>query len=169
MTDVERFLPLAYSIAADYYTSTGEPDDIRQEALLAVCVAVRDFDPSRGVPLDAFVGYVVRRRVIAFVKGQNTGRARLLTFAERVRVSDTTGEVEAIVDTIPARSHGPGEVVEIRDRFERIADRARDLTPLERRVFEGSVLGLAWREMGVPEKSVDNALQRIRAKLRDAA
>jgi RNA polymerase sporulation-specific sigma factor len=64
-----------------------------------------------------------------------------------------------------------GEQVVRRDAFRAVYDRfLESLTAYERRVFERYIRGMTYREisaaLSVPTKSVDNAVYRIRVKLK---
>lgn len=84
MTDLERFRPLAYAIARDYFLPGGDVDDVRQEAMIGVWKALRDYRPDGGKALPNFVALCVRRQLITAVKTATRVKHEALTFSDRI-------------------------------------------------------------------------------------
>ena len=126
---VERFLPLARSLASRY-TARGEPfDDIFQVASLALVKAIDRYDPSRG---GAFSSYAVPTIV-----GEIKRHFRDRTWAVRVprdlqelalRVDKTVGELEGDLHRKPT-----------------VAELAEELTLTDEEVLEALQATRAYR------------------------
>lgn len=137
-----RHRGIALGIAADYRIPRLDPDDVRQEALVALWEATGVYDPARGT-FPALARTVVHRHL-----------RDLLQAATRLkRTADFDREVDPM---------------DVRDRIAarlQLVDLARaHLTPTERKAIRDHV-------NGAPTKSSrrhGNALQRARRKLRDA-
>lgn len=146
-------------------------DDVLQEANIAVLEASRSWAPG-GAPFGQFARFVVRRRLMdALTASRRHGRA-VLTDARRLEAplghghdADTLGEVLA----------GPGadpvDTVIQRDELRQVLAAIPGLTDVERSAVVGrAIVGESYRataaRAGVRPKSIDNALQRARAKLR---
>lgn len=159
---VAEWLPLAYVISRGYFIPGGDRDDVRQEALIGLWVACRDWDPARG-SFKPFAVMVIRRRLATAVKVATAGKHRCLTDAARTAVVDA--DVADAVDEIAA-GHTTEDIVEARARLAATVAVVRDrLTEPERRAVVGLLDGRAYVEIG-PKKRVDNALWRARRKLR---
>lgn len=155
---VRAWTPLAYRIAARFYLPGSDRDDVQQEALIGLWKALRDFNGS-GVKA-AFLAMAVNRHLATKVKQAGRDKHRPLNEAIRVAL-DEDGETVPIVDLLEGqRSEGGSAANQL------VAMRLL-LTPLERRAVVGVACGMAYAELG-EFRSVDNALQRARRKLRAA-
>lgn len=141
-----------------------EQDDLLQEGAIGLMDAVAHFDPASGTPFRAYASVCIEHRIISALRAQ--GRQKNLPLNESVPLDDLKSST--------ALSYAdPENVFFGRERLQRVLQAIRTrLSPLERRVLEGYLGGRSYREvasrLGLTEKSVDNALQRIRRKLERA-
>ena len=165
VSELDRYRPLARSLARRFYIPGADSDDVEQEAMIGAWEALTTWDPTRG-PLVAFVRLVAERRVIEMVKRARARKHLALTDrAGPVRNED--GDEILPVDLVVDVRADPAGIAEHRETLAEILDViAHDLSPLERRVLIGVANGLAYTDLG-DFKSVDNALQRARRKVAD--
>lgn len=142
---------LARSLARRYFLPGGDADDLEQEALIALWVAARNYDPDSGVPFEAFAALLIRRRLWTAIKTANRGSHRMISDAYRV-LDDTTG------------AYTFDELVEAREELREITSRMGLLTELEAAAVAISANG--FHRPGGILKTHDNALQRAKRKLR---
>lgn len=147
MTLTDELVTLADQIANAYFLPGGDVDDVRQEARIAAWQALTVYDPDAGVPLRAFVGMVIHRRVRSAVTSARALKHQMISGIpldpHEHTVDDPLAQVIAI------------------EELRRIRRQLRYLTPLERRSLAMVLNG----EVYVDDKSVDNAVQRARIKL----
>jgi RNA polymerase sporulation-specific sigma factor len=156
---------LAGQIACDYYLPGYERQDVVQEAEIALWVACRQFDGSG--EFRGFAAMVIRRRLNTCVKMANRKKHEPLNLSARVTIEED-GDVTHIADQLPCL-HQVSDRVEDREQLRAVLRAIdRDLSEFERHCVVGLACGLEYVELG-EFKSVDNALQRARAKLRAAA
>ena len=140
-----------------YDTQDSEQDDLRQEASIAFCNAVSTFDPTQKVGFGAYAKVCIRNRLISY------GRKKR---QQPHTVSLECGEVET-EGTDPAQS-----LVEEEDYLALSRRIIALLSPFENRVWWLYLSGQSARDIarhvGKDEKSVQNAIYRIRKKLRSA-
>ena len=129
-------------------------DDLAQEGVLGLYSAVQSFDSSRGVPFEAYAVLCIKRR--------------MYTYCNRFIRNDSNYADET-------ENLDSGEVLE-----EDILDKAlmadifaklkQNLSEMEKGVLELYLKDLSYAEMAsklsISEKSVDNAMSRIKAKLK---
>lgn len=140
---------------ADCYPILGaDRADGRQEALLALQEARRDYDPTRG-PFDPFARHVVRRRLSDACKAARRQKQRILSDAAR------DDDLAAVAD----EKTDPAVVVEYRLDLQAILAALPSLTAVERQALRLAVNGLPYSH----EKRLDNGLVAARRKLRSAA
>jgi RNA polymerase sigma factor (sigma-70 family) len=135
---------LAHAIAHDYYLPGQDRDDVRQKALIALWEAARRYDPAKG-SFPAFARVVIRNHLIDAIDKANRANHRLLDDAARD------------IDT-PVIETERGQLALILDALPRLSE-------LERASLARSLNG----EPTTGDKRFDNALQRARKKLREAA
>lgn len=162
---IDRYAGLAERLCAGYCVAGLEQDDLLQEAYLGLLKAIRSFRPEKGVPFSAFAGICIKRQLISVVRRQNAGKNRL--FIDSVPLEETES-AKALPDWQPS---GPEAAVilaeESRWRKEQVFTL---LSSLEKEALGLYLKGFSYEEMAkklqCPEKSVDNAMQRVRRKLR---
>ena len=143
---IARYDRLATSLCSSYCAAGMDREDLLQEAYLGLLKAIRSFRPEKGVPFSSFAGLCMKRQLISAVRRQNTGKNRF--FHNSVPLEDSE------ISSLPPdwRQTGPEAA--------------------EKETLQLYLKGFSYEEMAkkleCPEKSVDNALQRIRRKLRKA-
>lgn len=148
-----------------YFLPGGEPDDLLQEAFGGLTEAIRDYQRQQG-PFGAFAQLVIRRNVIEAVKKATRLKHRPLNDAYPLMRDAGNGYDHDDYDDFN-RGHAAPDLFEQREHVLQllaITDLAVTLSPLERRSLGMSLDGVPYRG----DKSVDNAIQRARRKLRVA-
>ena len=158
---VSRYIPLVRARAARYFGPGLERDDLMQEGFIGLLKAIRSYDPARGSSFCTFAALCVNRRMISAVQSSNSdGNTPLRDYC-----SISREEMESFGDLDPEQY--------LIGKEEGKAQLSRILSQLS--VFEQHALklylsGHSYREMSeilrVSPKSVDNAIQRIRRKLK---
>ncbi|MGN0579569.1 MAG: sigma-70 family RNA polymerase sigma factor [Ruminococcus sp.] len=153
---ISRFSRLIETKAAIFADSASERDDLAQEGIMGLLSAVNSFDPMRGVKFSTFAEICVVNRMKTFV-------------ARRMRCTgnlDDGGDIESVSDY-----ETPESICLYREYFSELMDNIGSvLSDSENRVFSLFLEGLSYRSiaerLGISEKSVDNAMQRARRKIR---
>lgn len=146
------------------------PDEFAQVARIAIWQAARAWDPGYGREFRRFAAMVVQRKMIDAVKVHRRVKHRLLTDAAPLDTPD-------LAETLPVGGESdPLAVVVGRERLATFAEALSTLSELERASLDGfeegisyvEIEGLLGRESARRAKSIDNALQRAREKIRAA-
>ncbi len=152
---LETVRRLAGIYSAGKSASGCDYDDLCSEGLMGLMNAVKTYDGSKGASFGTYAYSCINNRML-----------NSLRKSTRIRGS------EEPIEDIEIADHGSPESIlisnEETDELMRIA-RSR-LSDLERSVLkcylEGKSHSEAAKELGITPKSVDNALQRIRRKLK---
>lgn len=139
-------------------------DDMAQEAAIGFLNAVRSYDASKGVSFRTFAEHCVENVLVSAVRGFFSGNQALLKEHAPLDDSEYSG-ASAVSSDDPE-----GYVVDAASGSELAAHVFSGLTELERSVVEMRLRDLSYEEtaraLGISVKSVDNAIQRVRQKLR---
>jgi RNA polymerase sigma factor (sigma-70 family) len=160
--------PLARHIASHYFIPGSEPEDVEQEALIALWEAASTYNPTKGTTFPTWARLIINRHVQQCVNVARTGRAEYLTRAVREAVNED-GKRVPVLENLPHLHQVTDRCEEHEDIRRVLATIANDLTPLERYCVLGIASGLHYSEMHHNPKAVDNAIMRARLKLRAAA
>lgn len=170
---LERYRRFAHYRARRYFIPGAEHEDLLQEALVGLFKAIKAFDTSRG-PFTAFAGLCIDRQIHTAVKTANCLNHKLFRAAASLDASAflRTDDYLPIIERLQsAPDDDPVTVVEATDEIERAKGfLTRTLTQLEAEVLRLHSQDKTYEEMAtvleMSIKGVDNALQRIKAKLR---
>lgn len=157
----------AYSIADGFYWPGADRDDVKQEALIALWVASRDWSPDGGLNFRNFAALVIREQLKDCLKAAKRLKHGPLNNSIRL-LRDEDGILDQAVDQLP-HLHQVVDVAEDRARLAAVLHAIdNDLTDLERRAIVGIAAGYSYAELGDP-KRMDNLAYKARRKLRAAA
>ena len=161
---LEKYKGLVRTRARELYLAGGDREDLLQEGMMGLFRAIREFEPGREASFSTYAVVVITHYMLDAVQRASRRKHQILN--NSLSISD----LEEQADSRLGISESPESIIvsmeNARDLRERI-DGA--LSPLERRVLERYLDGQSYTEiaeaMERSPKSIDNALQRIRAKV----
>ena len=172
----ERYKNVVRSIASTMYLIGGETEDLIQEGMIGLFKAVQEYDPGRDASFGTFARLCITRQIYSAVKA--SGRKKhiplntYVSLYEETKEDDENGRSVEVKDMLRASdTTEPEQVILSNEKSEEI-ERAIDeeLSSFEKNVLELYVTGMSYSEiadvLGKNEKAMDNAIQRIRGKLR---
>lgn len=165
-------LPLLRSVARRYFLPTGDANDLLQEATIGFIQAVRDFQPDQGMTFRGFVAMCATRQVLTALKSATRHNQTLLTSALSLEHPATTRPGgRPLEEVIPDESPSPEDILIHHEEITFISTAIPEvLGPYEQAVVRLFLQGLSYSEIaatcGRSPKSVDNALSRIKRKMR---
>ena len=161
---VLELLPRIHRKAAVFAHGGVEADDLAQEGAIGVLRALDRYDPALGVPFASFALVCAERQMITALR-----RVR----CESRNPAEPPLSIDELALELPSDSamENPEERLLVQERLRAVFRTAEErLTPFEKKVLAGFLKSASYREtadrLGLPLKSVDNAMQRIRRKLR---
>lgn len=155
-----RHRPLIRYLATQFSAYNIETDDLIQEGTIALYRAVYDYREGE-TSFVTFAGLCIRR---AFSDERKMlGRKRRIPPSQIAPLDEQTGLSD---------SFDPEKILIEREDYEKLAHSIRlELSGLEYKVLSDFLQGNSYADiserLGISPKSVDNALRRIRTKLKD--
>lgn len=168
---IERYAKLVRICARPYFLAGGDSEDLTQEGMLGLLSAIRNYVESGGATFRTFAEICIRNRVLEAVKAASRKKHEPLNDGvslEYIILSEESRLGPASQQAIFRRA--PEEQVLAREsEKEFYSTFSRCLSVFETKVLFHYLEGEPYRRIaeavGSSEKSVDNAVQRIRRKL----
>ena len=162
---VRRYSRLVRICARPLFLAGGDSEDLIQEGMLGLLTAIRGFDPGRDAAFHTYAEICVRSRMLTAVRAAQGGKHIPLNHS----VSYEPPLFDGTNAYLFSSAESPEDVVigreELRERLEALKGR---LSKFEAQILPPYLNGLSCREIaqrvGRSQKSVDNAIQRIRRK-----
>lgn len=168
MSDAPRLFSahrkIAFSVAREFYLPGADREDVQQEALIGLWDAARSFRADGGSSFRNFAFIVIRRHLADCVTRANRLKQLVLTDAARVFGEDEDDDFELRVEDVLVEPHDLVDLIVTAEELRGLVGKLSGLTELERAAIARVVNGL-----GCAEDRMDNALQRAKRKLREAA
>lgn len=150
-------------IAKKYFMLGGDQDDIIQEGMIGLFKAVQTFRPEGGASFKTYRSICVHNQILNAIEAASTRRHAPLNSS--VSLDEALGLTDSF-DSDPAEQAVFAEAMQLI-----LSEESKLLSPLEKQVARMLANGKDYREiaaaMGRSAKSIDNAIQRIRRKLKD--
>lgn len=176
---MEKYKGFVRHRAKSMYILGGDSDDLIQEGMIGLFKAIRDYDPDRDASFQTFAKLCITRQMYSAVtsygrkKHQPLNTAVSLNMEVQGNGSDGSDENNMpLLDTVAASADSdPEEYLIEKENLEQLEEKIEtELSPFEKQVLELHLTGMGYVEiahvLGRDEKSTDNALQRIRKKLK---
>ena len=169
---IQDYKELVKSKAHLYFMLGADRDDIVQEGMIGIFKAIKNYDPSKGASFRTFADLCVNRQIITAIKAAGRQKhAPLNTSLSLDRPVDDEESPRTLGETLSAGTDTDPEAVFLLGEMAQLLFSHQDsfLSPFERFVLGEMIRGKTYRDIarenGKSDKSVDNAIQRIRRKL----
>ena len=162
---VEKYKGLVRQKARTMYLIGGETDDLIQEGMIGLFKAVQNYDSGNEASFQTFARLCIDRQLYKAVSGSNRQKHQPLNTYVSLSQEEGTDHLEELWE------QSPETIVIARENVDDLETQIRRcLSPLENQVLELYLLGEDYSQisktLGKTKKSVDNALQRIKVKVR---
>lgn len=174
---MNKYKNLVRSKAKSMYILGADSDDLIQEGMIGLFKAVRDYDSGRDASFSTFADLCVSRQMYTAVQASRRQKhIPLNTYISLYGNVSTNrdGEEEALVNVLAAQSgQSPEELVIDRENVTQLEKTIeKELSIFEKQVLDLYLTGMGYQQiakvLGKDDKSTDNALQRIKTKLKRA-
>lgn len=160
---LERYSDTILQKAKSFKGLSGiESDDLYQEGMMGFVAAVYSFDETREIQFSTYAVTVATRKMLTALKKSNNKSN--LPLRSYISIEEE--------NNLLSYSPTPEEIIIYNEELDKINTFIKtNLSKTEKKVFKLSLLGMSYSEIAdileCTEKSVDNAIQRIRKKIRD--
>lgn len=157
---LEKYKPFVKSKSRALFLVGGDKEDLIQEGMIGLFKAIRDYDPENGTPFAAFAKLCVERQLYTAIEA--AGRMKNAPLNAYISLSE---EEEHLMDG------GIEDAVIEKTSYQQLYEKVCTLlSAMENVVLELYLEGKDYTEiaqiLGKSDKSIDNALQRIKSKIR---
>lgn len=162
-----RYLPLIHRIAFPYRSSLSETEDLSQEGLLGLYFAAKTYQQEGTASFSTYARACISNRIIsAYRKAQGKRNEPMRDFV-------SLEEEESEGNILPTSEGDPEALLIDRENLDVLLCKVqKNLTKMEQEVLLYYASGFSYQEishkMGISVKSVGNAMQRVRRKLRSS-
>ncbi len=169
---LEKYRNFVRAKSRTYFLIGADREDIIQEGMIGLYKAVRDFNPDSGANFRSFADLCITRQIITAIK--TATRQKHMPLNSYISLNkpayDEDGENTLINSVTEKHRFDPEEIMINRERFKILEESlVKTLSSYETKVLKRYLSGSSYTviasELGKSEKSIDNALQRIKKKL----
>lgn len=164
---VLRYRRLVKICIRPYFLAGGDSEDLLQEGMIGLLSAIREYDPDGGSSFRSFAELCIRRRVISAARSASRQKHAPLNDGLSLEQLQS-GESQQVFEHVLVPS-AEELVLDKTWTDDFIAANSRFLSEFEADILMDYLSGSSYTEMaqraGRSEKSIDNAIQRIRKKL----
>lgn len=163
---MEKYKEFVRKKARTMFLIGGETDDLIQEGMIGLFKAIQNYQPDRDTSFRTFANLCIDRQLCSAVQYSN--RQKHLPLNSYVSLSDEN-ESEHLEGSW---SEDPETIMIDQESVRNLElEIAKALSPMENKVLNYYLRGYGYVKiaeiMGKTPKSIDNALQRIRGKVRN--
>lgn len=172
----KKYMPLVTKIARKMYQYAGktgiEVNDLIQEGMLGLSNAIHEYNESKNTSFYTFAKTCIERKIFTAVTATRRLKHRPLNESLPLEVTRMTDDNLIFLEEIIGDNKGnPENMLLDSENFNEILEFAKkELTDFELQVFELKISDFSYQEIAdildKELKSIDNALQRIKGKLR---
>jgi len=169
---IKKYKNLVKSRARTYFLIGADKEDIVQEGMIGLFKAIRDFKPDKTSSFKAFAELCITRQIITAIKTATRQKHiplnSYISLNKPVFDEDTE---QTLLDTLSEKKvFDPEEIMITKEHFSDLREKmSKNLSKLEWNVLSLYLDGKSYTEIAKrinkSEKSIDNALQRIKRKV----
>ena len=170
---LKEYSALVRKKANGLYLIGADKDDLLQEGMIGLLKAVLSYDMQKEASFDTFASLCINRQMLSAIKGANRYKNKLLNeYISIYEDEDQADEKESVHVSIPDNKFNPEIIVTQAESLEILESRMHDkLSAMEEKVLdmliEGHTVTYMCKSLEKDAKSIDNAIQRIKTKVRN--
>lgn len=165
-----KYKPMVLGKANAMYLIGGDTDDLIQEGMIGLFKAIRDYRKDKEASFFHFAELCVNRQIYSAVEASNRKKhVPLNTYVSFYAQSSEEGK--SLAETLPDVTENPEQRIIAQESMQLFWDDVKSrLSTMECEVLDAYLSGLNYRQiaekMGKSPKAIDNALSRIKSKIR---
>lgn len=168
---LEKYKYLVRMKANTMFLLGGDTDDLIQEGMIGLFKAIRDFDQAKESSFSTFASLCISRQIYKAVESASRKKHGPLNTYVSLSVEEDTGGNDKWQSPLQASSESnPEHMLIHQESMEQFLNKVNQvLSPMERQVMKLYLEGHDYHQIAQtldkPEKSIDNALQRMKKKI----
>lgn len=170
---MNKYKYLVRSKAQSMYILGADTEDLIQEGMIGLFKAVRDYDCGRDASFFTFAELCISRQMYTAVQAsQRKKHAPLNTYISLYGEQKEKGEGAPLEEILSSGAGSNPETLFLdKERMEYLEGEIdKELSTFEKQVLDLYLTGMSYSQiakvLGKEEKSTDNALQRVKAKIK---
>lgn len=160
---LEKYKPLVLKNAKPLFMVGAETDDLIQEGMIGLFLAIGDYDLASEVTFFHFANICIRNQMFKAIEASN--RKKNAPLNSYISIFDND---ESENSMMLSQDNPENMMIAREDASIIVDDLIAQLSPLEKNVFDMYMDGLDYHEisqkLNKSDKAIDNALTRIKAK-----
>lgn len=171
---LELYKGLVRYKASSMFMAGADAEDVIQEGMIGLFKAIRDYKPDQGMMFSSFAGYCIMSQITDAVRGASRQKHRPLNESLSLQGSASADSEQNLkwLDLIAAQNHNNPEQQLLNQEKQLLLQEfiQQRLSPRERQIVLLYLQSLSYQQIasyiGCTVKSVDNALHRVRNKMK---
>lgn len=171
---LKKYKDFVRSKARAYFLVGGDSDDLIQEGMIGLYNAISHYDESKASSFMTYAAICINNKLLSAVSADNRKKNEPLNGYVSLYsvITDDAGEEASLSDVLPDTDNVNPENIILNEEQEKLARKRLlgKLSSLEKEILSYYLEGMSYSEIaaiiGKTEKSVDNAIQRIRSKMK---
>ena len=174
---LEKYKPLVRQKTRKLFLIDGDKDDLIQEGMIGLFKAVRDYQAGKDAAFRTFADLCISRQLYSAIKKSNRLKNQPLNsyisiYSDEFNDADELAGDRTVISSGSDNIANPEAIVIDRESAVDMQNQMFDkLSKMEREVLKRYLDGMTYQEIAADmkksPKSIDNALQRIRGKIRN--
>jgi len=170
---MEKYKNLVRSKAKSMYILGADTEDLIQEGMIGLFKAVRDYDYGRDANFYTFAELCISRQIYTAIRASGRQKhAPLNGYISLYAGTSAEGENASLLEVLASTTDvNPEDWIIDQENVKRVEQAIEDqLSPFEKEVLDLYLTGMSYTQiakvLGKDEKSTDNALSRLKQKLK---
>ena len=170
---VYRYICISRKIVSSFYLVGAEKDDLLQEALLGLFKAIKEYNPDKNCSFKSYACVCIKRHIITIIRSSTRQKHNPLNnYISFNMIMHEDKEVYLLEKIVSDTIEDPENIVVLKERENMITYTVNKyLSEFEKKVLSCYFSGLSYIEssdvLKTDVKSIDNALQRIKRKIKN--
>lgn len=169
---IKKYKNLVKSRSRTYFLIGADKEDIVQEGMIGLFKAIRDFKTEKCASFKTFAELCITRQIITAIK--TATRQKHIPLNSYISLNKPVFEddtEQTLIDTLSEKTvFNPEEIMITKEHFSDLREKmSKNLSKLEWNVLSLYLDGKSYveiaKKLSKSEKSIDNALQRIKRKV----